>query len=74
MKKPDRRSTQHGFVLLVAMVSLLTIGIVAAGLNALIVQDAETFNQIIKAMQNTSLSDKDPSINLDKEDLYGDSE
>ena len=78
MRSVDRGSTQRGYVLLVAMVSVLTVGAVAAGLNALIGQDAETFNQTIRAMKNTSVSDAlrsfscaDTSINLD---LYNDQE
>lgn len=71
MTSNDKRTLQTGSILVVALVSLLTVGIVATALNALIVQDVETFNQKIKAMQNTSLSDKDPSLNLGKEDIYG---
>ena len=57
MNKSDKRSKQLGSVLLVAIISLLTVGTVATGLNVLIVQDVDTSVHNIEAMQATSVKD-----------------
>ena len=76
----ERNSTQTGSVLVVAVVSILTVGIVATGLNALLIKGTNTFDQTIKGMQNTTASDYVNLYNDKKSDLevkralYGESE
>lgn len=67
MKNADRKAPQRGSILLVAVVSILTVALVAAGLNALRDQNANTFVQTIEAMQNTSVLDS--VSRFDDEDL-----
>lgn len=57
MKKAGIISSQRGSILLVAMVSILVIGTVAAGLNVLRRQDVDTATQTIEAMRSVSVWD-----------------
>ena len=55
--KPGGRSKQTGSVLIVAMISILSVGAIAAGTNAVLTQDAVTANEKTRALQGMSVAD-----------------
>ena len=55
--QPGGQSNQTGSVLIVAMVSILSVGAIAAGTNAVLTQDAVTANEKTLALQGMSVAD-----------------
>lgn len=55
--EPRDRPNQLGSVLIVAMISILSVGAIAAGTNAVLTQDTVTANEKTRALQGLSVGD-----------------